>query len=150
MINEQIIDLPDLITLETVAKQLSQQIPTGSWVFLQGDLGAGKTTFAKAFIKHKGCNERVTSPTYALMQDYQTDHGVVIHCDLYRLGDPEELYEIGLLDMAEEKHAITLVEWASKGRGVLPKPDFTLAFVITDFTNEQRQLTITEHHNEKR
>lgn len=145
MINEQIVDLPDLAALDAIAAQLSQYIPAGSWVFLQGDLGAGKTTFSKAFIKHKGCDERVTSPTYALMQDYHTETGTVIHCDLYRLGEPEELYEIGLLELAEENAAVILVEWATKGRGVLPQPDFTLAFDITDFNTQHRQLTITEH-----
>lgn len=149
MTKKHIIELPDLSALDAAAKQLAATIPAGSWVYLQGDLGAGKTTFSKAFIAHKGSSERVTSPTYALMQDYQTDSGAVIHCDLYRLGEAEELYEIGLLELADEQNAVVLVEWASKGRGVLPPADYILAFEITDNQSQHRQLTITEHPNEK-
>ncbi len=141
--NHSIISLPNLAALDLAAKRLAAQIPAGSWVYLQGDLGAGKTTFSKAFIAQKGCDERVTSPTYALMQDYDTAAGTVIHCDLYRLGDPEELYEIGLLDIAEERRAVVLVEWPSKGHGVLPAPDFILDFDIVDAQTGARQLTLS-------
>lgn len=155
MKDEQVIILHDLQTLDTVAKQLAQRIPSSAWVYLQGDLGTGKTTFSQRFIAAKGCPERVTSPTYALMQDYETPGGVVIHCDLYRLAEPEELYEIGLLEMADSRCAIVLVEWADKGQGVLPSPDFTLAFELISQRAQcsqcpeqqgvHRQLTLIEH-----
>ncbi len=144
--SKQTIDLPNISSLQACAQQLAARIPPRSWVFLQGDLGSGKTTFSQHFIAQKGCDERVASPTYALMQDYDTDSGTVIHCDLYRLGDPEELYEIGLLELADARDAIVLVEWAEKGYGVLPAPDVTLALAITDPKTQNRQLTITEHN----
>ncbi len=77
------------------------------------------------------------------MNDYHTDTGVVVHCDLYRLGDPEELYEIGLLELADEYNAIVLVEWADKGRGILPQPDYIFSLDITDAQTQARQLVIT-------
>lgn len=135
----QIFDITELSQLDTVAKQLATVIEHPSWVYLIGDLGAGKTTFTQRFIHHKGCQERVTSPTYAILQDYQTDSGTVIHCDLYRLADPEELFEIGLLEESVESNAITLVEWASKGRGVIPPADVILTF---DLSKHSRQLTV--------
>lgn len=135
----KIFDITELSQLDAVAKQLATVIEHPSWVYLIGDLGAGKTTFTQRFIHHKGCQERVTSPTYAILQDYQTDSGTVIHCDLYRLADPEELFEIGLLEESVETNAITLVEWASKGRGVIPPADVILTF---DLSKHSRQLTV--------
>lgn len=139
----QVLDITNLTQLDDVAKQLTGEITHPAWVYLVGDLGTGKTTFTQRFIHHKGCQERVTSPTYAILQDYSTDSGCVIHCDLYRLADPEELFEIGLLEESVENDAITLVEWASKGKGVLPQPDITLTF---ELHGHQRQLCI-QHHN---
>ncbi|PIE45388.1 MAG: tRNA (adenosine(37)-N6)-threonylcarbamoyltransferase complex ATPase subunit type 1 TsaE [Gammaproteobacteria bacterium] len=132
-------DISELAQLDALAKQLASTIQHPAWVYLVGDLGTGKTTFAQRFIYHKGYHDRVTSPTYAIMNDYLTDSGTVIHCDLYRLCDPEELYEIGAIELAQEQAAISLIEWPSKGQGVLPKPDYTLTFL---FTKRQRQLTI--------
>lgn len=164
MKEEKHINLPNLAALGHLAEQLATRIPPASWVYLQGDLGSGKTAFSQRFIAAKGCAERVTSPTYALMQDYETPSGTVIHCDLYRLAEPEELYEIGLLEMADSRRAIVLIEWPDKGLGVLPPPDFTLAFALADHPlagyrladsrgtdntaderSEYRQLTLTEH-----
>ncbi len=145
MLSKQQFDIPDVDALRELAGQLAAAIAQGKWVFLEGDLGAGKTTFSKAFIKHKGSNELVTSPTYALMQDYQTPTGTVIHCDLYRLGEPEELFEIGLLELAEDSEAVVLIEWADKGLGVLPQPDYVLRFDFKDKSSQQRRLTLTEY-----
>lgn len=145
MIHKTVVALPNLVALDAVAKQLAAIISPRSWVYLQGDLGAGKTTFAKTFIWQKGCTENVTSPTYALMQDYHTDSGTVIHCDLYRLAESEELYDIGLFELADAHDAIVLVEWPSKGCGVLPPADYDLQFEITDNQTQRRELTITAY-----
>lgn len=123
-------DVSCLSRLDELAAQLAGNVGAPAWVYLQGDLGAGKTTFAQRFIAHKGYTGRVTSPTYALMQDYSTADVTVIHCDLYRLSEPEELYEIGVLEDVIDKPAIALVEWPEKGRGVLPSPDLALFFTL--------------------
>jgi len=122
------LDISQLHQLESVAKALVTSITHPAWVYLQGALGLGKTTFCQFFIAHKGYQYSVTSPTYALIQDYQTTTGTVIHGDLYRLAAAEELYETGLLDIASEQAAIVLIEWPEKGKGVLPDPDITLSF----------------------
>lgn len=136
----QTFDITELSQLDAVAKHLATAIVSPSWVYLVGDLGTGKTTFAQRFIHHKGCKERVTSPTYAIMQDYRTDSGIVIHCDLYRLADPEELFEIGVLEVSAEHQAVTLVEWAEKGKGVIPPADIILTF---DLAKHLRHLTVS-------
>lgn len=143
--NQQSFDIHTLAQLDALAKQLAASIPRPAWIYLQGDLGLGKTTFSQRFIAAKGSDERVTSPTYALMQDYQTATGVVIHCDLYRLGEPEELYEIGLLAQSHDDNAIVLVEWPSKGQGVLPAPTLTLTFEMADKQQQLRRLIVEQH-----
>ncbi len=132
-------DISTLSGLSCVAEKLAKQLNGITWVYLNGDLGAGKTTFSQQFIAAKGYTGRVTSPTYAIMQDYDTPTGTVIHCDLYRLSDPEELYEVGLIELAESSQAIVLIEWAEKGRGVLPTADIVLDFTLAGQT---RSLTV--------
>ncbi len=126
-----IYDITSLKQLQQFTKEMTNLIQQGSWVYLTGDLGTGKTAFCKYFIKEKGSSELVCSPTYAIMQDYKTATGNVIHCDLYRLAEAEELFEIGLFEMAEETNSINLIEWADKGKGVLPKANFTIEFSLT-------------------
>ncbi len=132
-------DISELSDLAKVADELARQLNGTTWVYLNGDLGCGKTTFSQQFIAAKGYTGRVTSPTYAIMQDYDTPNGTVIHCDLYRLADPEELYEIGLIEMAESSQAVVLIEWAEKGQGVLPPADLQLDFTLS---KTSRQLSI--------
>ncbi len=129
-------DISELSDLSRVADELATQLNGTTWVYLNGDLGCGKTTFSQQFIAAKGYTGRVTSPTYAIMQDYDTPNGTVIHCDLYRLADPEELYEIGLIELAESSQSVVLIEWAEKGQGVLPKADWQLDFTLSKTSRE--------------
>ncbi len=140
-------DTSSINDLRYLAQQLTKTAPQGSWVFLKGDLGAGKTTFSQLFIAEKGYKGTVTSPTYALMNNYSTTSGEVIHCDLYRLSEPEELYEIGLLDLATEENATVLVEWPSKGEGVLPQPDIIIEFSFNVVGGEVKRLTTVYSKN---
>ncbi len=136
-------DISEQADLAKVADELAMQLNGTTWVYLNGDLGCGKTTFSQQFIAAKGYTGRVTSPTYAIMQDYDTPNGTVIHCDLYRLADPEELYEIGLIELAESSQAVVLIEWPEKGQGVLPPADLQLNFTLL---KDSRQLCINNNN----
>lgn len=92
---------------------------------LEGPLGAGKTVFARAFVHALGHEGRVKSPTYALLEQYPacfaSGPGQVLHVDLYRLADPEELEYVGLVDLLDD-HTVLLVEWPEKGGAFVPPP----------------------------
>lgn len=129
----------ELAQLQDVAKQMKLQVQAGQVVYMIGDLGAGKTTFAKMFLKACGVTEHVKSPTYTLYETYQVAEQVFVHMDLYRLTDPEELYFMGIEDLINDSNII-LVEWPEKGAGVMPEPDWSMAF---SFEKLNRTLTIT-------
>lgn len=112
------------------AQDLAHTAPVSGLVFLQGDLGAGKTTFARAFLRALGVTGPVRSPTYTLIEPYdladksrapETGPCRVLHLDLYRLGTPEELDFLGLRD--EFDQALILIEWAVRADRELPPPD---------------------------
>jgi tRNA threonylcarbamoyladenosine biosynthesis protein TsaE len=96
-------------------------------IYLQGDLGAGKTTFARAYIHALGFAGYVKSPSYGLLETYQAGGQKVLHLDLYRIEDPEELEYLALRDLFDEQSAL-LVEWPDRGEHYLPKPDLVLDF----------------------
>lgn len=93
-------------------------------ISLEGDLGAGKSTFARGFIQYFGF-DKVKSPTYSIVETYKKDKITIHHFDIYRCLDPEELEFIGIRDYQE--NAIMLIEWAKKGKGFLPKADLIIS-----------------------
>lgn len=111
-------------------------------VYLEGDLGAGKTTFARGFIQFFGFN-RVKSPTYTLVESYQNSIINIHHFDCYRLNDPEELEYIGIREYLGHNH-IQLIEWASLGFSMIAPAD-----LIIDISGEDdsRTLALTAQSN---
>ena len=91
-------------------------------VYLEGDLGAGKTTLARGFLEGLGHEGRVPSPTYTLVEPYEVSGYRVYHIDLYRVRDPRELDDLGLADQLGSG-AVALIEWPDHGAGRLPPPD---------------------------
>ena len=110
---------------EMVGAALAAECPTGSIIYLHGDLGAGKTTLVRGFMHGLGHKGAVKSPTYTLMEPYHIGHSSFCHIDLYRLSDAGELEYLGLRDLMDEG-ATLLVEWPERGEGELPAPDLLI------------------------
>jgi tRNA threonylcarbamoyladenosine biosynthesis protein TsaE len=121
------LNLPDEAATLELGRRLAKALPGGLVAFLHGDLGAGKTTFARAFLQALGVGERVKSPTYSLVEGYDMGERRAFHLDLYRIADPGELEWLGL-DSLAEPGAIVLVEWPERGAGALPPVDLELSF----------------------
>jgi tRNA threonylcarbamoyladenosine biosynthesis protein TsaE len=115
-------DLPDETATTAFAGRLAAALDEGVVIYLRGDLGAGKTSFARAFLRALGVGERVKSPTYSLVESYRLGDRVAWHLDLYRIADPGELEWLGL-DALADPAALVLVEWPERGEGALPSPD---------------------------
>ena len=97
----------------------------GIVIYLHGELGAGKTSFARALLTALGVGERIKSPTYSLVEGYQAKERPAWHLDLYRIADPGELEWLGL-DALSDPAAVVLVEWPERGKGALPSSDLEL------------------------
>jgi tRNA threonylcarbamoyladenosine biosynthesis protein TsaE len=96
-------------------------------LYLSGELGAGKTTLARGFLRALGVAEAVPSPTYTLLELYPAGAVTVVHVDLFRVRDAAELESLGLREWARAGH-VWLIEWPERGGTRLPPPDLTVAF----------------------
>ena len=121
--------LADDAATAALGAELAATLQPGDLVILQGDLGAGKTALARAIIRAlaDGPKLDVPSPTFALVQPYDTPKGPVLHADLYRLGDPREVDELGLLD---NPGAVVLVEWAERSPEIVAAATMTVSLSI--------------------
>lgn len=103
------------------AADMAAKAEPGEVFTLTGDLGVGKTVFAKGFAKGLGVTEPVTSPTFTIVQEYLSGRLPFYHFDVYRIGDPDEMEETGFYDYLE-RGGVVLIEWAELIEDILPSP----------------------------
>ena len=140
--------LPDTAATEYFGALLWSVLPPRSLVFLQGNLGMGKTTLVRGFLRAGGYAGPVKSPTYNLVEEYTLATAAVVHFDLYRLLDPEELEWIGIRDYFAQQR-VCFIEWPEQGGSFLPPPDVILSFSATQagraLAVDVRSLAIKNH-----
>lgn len=137
--------LADEAATEALGARLAQQLPRGL-VWLEGDLGAGKTTLVRGWLRQLGHQGAVKSPTYTIVEPYQLQGMPVYHFDLYRLADAEELEMIGGRDYFSEP-SLCLVEWPQRAQAAMPSPDLIVTLTAQgsgrDARLEFREPTLT-------
>lgn len=104
-----------------VAKEIVPHIKGGDTIVLQGDLGAGKSVLTREILTVLGVQNKITSPTFTLVNEYKSDDGHFYHFDMYRLEDETEAENIGFEEMISDTEAIKFVEWAENVKSYLPK-----------------------------
>jgi tRNA threonylcarbamoyladenosine biosynthesis protein TsaE len=109
-------------------------------IFLEGELGAGKTTLVSGLLAEMGFAGSVRSPTYTLLEPYEFAHRPLTHIDLYRLSEPAEVEGLGLRDLLDLANAL-VIEWPSKGVGHLPEPDLVIQLAY-EANGDHRAATI--------
>ena len=130
--------IPDAKAMHALGQKVALHCPVGSKLYLQGELGAGKTTFIRGFLRGKDYQGKVKSPTYTLVEAYELPQATIFHFDLYRINGPLELEAIGLRDYFDGQ-GICLVEWPERASALLGNPD---VLIHIDVQGGQRQLSL--------
>ncbi|QRM20990.1 tRNA (adenosine(37)-N6)-threonylcarbamoyltransferase complex ATPase subunit type 1 TsaE [Dechloromonas sp. TW-R-39-2] len=127
-----VFQLPDEPATQRLGECLAPLLSGGRVVFLEGDLGAGKTTLARSLIRALGHAGPVKSPTYSLVEVYVISSLYLYHFDFYRFESPEEFLDAGFSEYFNE-NAVCLVEWPERAEGCVPSPDLRLRLHYAGF-----------------
>ena len=133
--------LKDLKATEQCASALAQKIKTPMRIYLKGEIGTGKTSFARALLRALGVEGSIQSPTFTLMVSYAVGSLIIYHFDLYRLETGTDLEALNFREYFEDL-ALILVEWPEQAQGILPPPDLLL-----EFTPFHTGIKIVAHGN---
>lgn len=139
MFSSKVIQVHDETSWESLLKPWAENLIFPICVYLEGELGAGKTTMTRTFLRLLGFKGQVKSPTYTLIEEYTFPHYVFYHLDLYRLLDPLEVENLALRDLLD-KHSIIFIEWPEKGKQHIPPADLVFRLEVLD--THTRRLTI--------
>jgi tRNA threonylcarbamoyladenosine biosynthesis protein TsaE len=143
-VSENVLNVEGEEAMLALGQRIAAHLAEGCVIYLHGDLGAGKTTLTRGILHGLGVTGRVKSPTYTLVEPYQTNlagkQGSAYHFDLYRLADPEELEYMGMRDY-DDPRAVLLVEWPEKGAGMLPVADVDIHI---EYAGEGRRVVLKE------
>jgi tRNA threonylcarbamoyladenosine biosynthesis protein TsaE len=131
--------LEDDVATVAMGNTLAQLMEPGLVLYLHGDLGAGKTTFSRGVIQGLGHKGNVKSPTYTLVEPYESTTIPAYHFDLYRLADPEELEFMGIRDYFNA-NTLCLIEWPERGQGILPTADIDIEI---QYLETKRKIEMT-------
>jgi tRNA threonylcarbamoyl adenosine modification protein YjeE len=137
---ETIVTLSDETATAELGARIARGLEPGDAVLLKGELGAGKTTLARAILRALGVEGHVPSPTFTLVQSYQAEGLALFHFDLYRIESPRELAELGIDDALED--GVALVEWPERGFPPRLAAD-ALTVTLTQTVGNEREARIT-------
>jgi tRNA threonylcarbamoyladenosine biosynthesis protein TsaE len=131
-----VVDLPDETATAALAARIAAVAAPADIIALKGDLGTGKTAFARAFIRACGNQDEVPSPTFTLVQVYDAGPTVIWHLDLYRIRAPEDAWELGIEDAFSA--GISLIEWPERLGSLMPERRLELSFAFGDAPGARR------------
>lgn len=136
-------NIPNEEAMQALAASVAKAIKTRAIIYLYGELGAGKTTFARGLLRGLGYEGKVKSPTYTLVEPYELVDNTVFHFDLYRVNTPDELIHIGIDDYFA-RPAICLIEWPDKGKPFLAQADIECHIEFNDTDREVNFIALTQ------
>jgi len=128
--------LRGLKDMETFGKEFSKNLNPGSVIALVGPLGAGKTTLTQSIARGLGISEKLTSPTFTIIQEYESGRLPLYHFDVYRVYDPEELFEMGFEDYLR-RDGVCIIEWADLIEDMLPEDTIRINLDYTENEGER-------------
>ena len=132
------LDLQSEADTQWLGELIAQKIQAPTIIYLQGELGVGKTRLVRAIIQSLGHRGNVKSPTYTLVEPYRLQDYNIHHFDLYRISDPEELEYLGIRDYFDQS-SISFIEWPDNGKGWLAPADILISL---EFLGEGRNCTV--------